>query len=142
MKINAQNQLQKTLDLIEKNNKQFIDFKENQFPEFIEETKKSIAIEVLEKVNKMEGELVTIDMLKDAFEQERTTNIQNRIDLASQNINETINKEMLKQTENLGDTIKMISQVEQIVQYHEQKLIEEEKEGKKFDDKQIEELGI
>jgi hypothetical protein len=61
--------------LIEKNNKQFIDFKENQFPEFIEETKKSIAIEVLEKVNKMEGELVTIDMLKDAFEQERTTNI-------------------------------------------------------------------
>lgn len=90
----------------------------------------------------MEGELVTIDMLKDAFEQERTTNIQNRIDLASQNINETINKEMLKQTENLGDTIKMISYVEQIVQYHEQKLIEEEKEGQKFDDKQIEELGI
>lgn len=36
----------------------------------------------------------------------------------------------------------MISQVEQIVQYHEQKLIEEEKEGQKFDQAQIEELGI
>jgi hypothetical protein len=29
--------------------------------------------------------------------------------MASENINETISKEMLKQTENLGDTIKMIS---------------------------------
>lgn len=62
--------------------------------------------------------------------------------MASENINETISKEMLKQTENLGDTIKMISQVEQIVQYHEKKLIEEEKEGQKFDEKEIEELGI
>jgi hypothetical protein len=36
--------------------------------EFIEETKKSIASDVLEKVNKMEGELVTMDVLKDVLE--------------------------------------------------------------------------
>lgn len=54
--------------MIENNNKQFIEFKDIQFPEFMEETKKSIAIDVLEKVNQLEGQLVTMDLLKETLE--------------------------------------------------------------------------
>lgn len=68
MNINTQNQLQQAMIMIENNNKQFIEFKDIQFPEFMEETKKSIAIDVLEKVNQLEGQLVTMDLLKETLE--------------------------------------------------------------------------
>lgn len=68
MNINTQNQLQQAMKMIENNNKQFIEFKDIQFPEFMEETKKSIAIDVLEKVNQLEGQLVTMDLLKETLE--------------------------------------------------------------------------
>ena len=68
MNINTQNQLQQAMIMIENNNKQFIEFKDIRFPEFMEETKKSIAIDVLEKVNQLEGQLVTMDLLKETLE--------------------------------------------------------------------------
>lgn len=64
----------------EANHAKFLDFKDQEFPEYMVDYRKDMVETLIKDVNKVQGELVTMEILGGELEHERNTNIRGNID--------------------------------------------------------------
>lgn len=137
----------------EANHEKFLDFKDQEFPQYMVDYRQDMVETLIKDVNQLEGELVTMEVLEEELETERKTKIQDNIDemanqlrtaIAAQNeetshyFQQKIDKQQveLKENREYADKIN-----EQVVEHTEQ-FKQEEEANQELTEEQMQEQGI